>query len=164
LTFVNGVIDYLRQRNRPKAVKLAAYSTTVEQIRTVLLVDDEPVDRFIAEQVILRTGRSEWRIVSFPSALKALNFISFTLAHGGTFPDVILTDLQMPHMDGFEFLETLKQHYAMQLKTSRVIALTISEDRTRWQKATATGASEVLVKPLTSEKWLRVRYKNDLGF
>lgn len=129
----------------------------VKQIRTVLIVDDEPVDRFIAEQTILGATQEEWKIVSFPGAMKALNFISFILAHGGTLPEVILLDLLMPDMDGLEFLETINRLYPQHRKTSRVIVLTFSEERQRWRQALALGAAEVMAKPLTREKWLAAR-------
>lgn len=156
LTFVNGTVDSFRQLIPLKAVKLA-HPLPVKQIRTVMIVDDEPVDRFIAEQTVLRTSEEGWRVISFPSTTKALNFMSFNIAHGGTLPDVILLDLLMPDLDGFEFLQNVRSLYPHQYKTSRIIAVTISEDRARWRKALVYGAAEVIVKPLTADKWLAVR-------
>lgn len=153
LTFVNTVVDSFRRLIPWKAVKLA-HCLPVKQIRTVLIVEDEPVDRFIAEHAIRHSGQQEWKAVSFPAAVKALNHLSFSVAHGGRLPEIILLDLMMPDMDGLEFLEALKRLFPHYAKTSRVIVLTVSEDRTQWQRALARGASQIVGKPITAQKWL----------
>lgn len=121
--------------------------------KTVLIIDDEPVDRFIAEQIVARTSH-DWKIVSYPGAVKALNFISFQIAHGGRLPELILLDLLMADIDGSSFLQTMNQLYPKHRETSRIIILTISENRDRWRTALAQGAAKVIVKPLTADKWL----------
>lgn len=152
LTFVNTVVDYWRRCILRKIASL--HNAAVKQMtKTVLIVDDEPVDRFIAEQIIARTGQ-DWKIVSFPGAIKALNFLSFQVAHGGRLPELILLDLLMPDINGTAFLKTLNQLYPKHKETSRIIMLTISENRDRWRDALAQGAAKVIVKPLTADKWL----------
>src|SRR5438105_1432501 len=61
-------------------------------------------------------------------------------------PNLILLDLKMPRMDGFEFLRWIRQH--PQLKAIPVIVLTSSEDIYDVTKAYEFGASSFLVKPL----------------
>ena len=63
-----------------------------------------------------------------------------------TLPHLILLDLKMPRMDGFEFLRWIRQH--PQLKAIPVIVLTSSEDIYDVNRAYELGANSFLVKPL----------------
>jgi len=71
-----------------------------------IVIDDSKLDCFIAEKIIKNTGKSE-SIKSFLQAKEALAYIS--AAH----PDehshtIILVDIQMPVMNGFEFVEAFE--------------------------------------------------------
>ena len=64
-------------------------------------------------------------------------------------PDLLLLDLKMPKMDGFEVLRWMKSQPS--LKGLRVVVLTSSEDIYDVNKAYELGASSFLVKPLEFE-------------
>ena len=66
-------------------------------------------------------------------------------------PDLILLDLKMPKMDGFEVLDELRKRPA--LKAIRVIVLTSSEQIYDVNRAYELGASSFLVKPLDFENY-----------
>lgn len=66
-------------------------------------------------------------------------------------PDMILLDLKMPKMDGFDVLKAMKAR--PQLHHIRVIVLTSSEDIFDVNKAYELGASSFLVKPLEFENF-----------
>lgn len=70
-------------------------------IRTVLLVDDDPDIRFIAEMSLGRVGG--WEVTSACSGAEALAH----LTDGGR-PDVILLDMRMPEMDGVEVMAAIR--------------------------------------------------------
>jgi CheY-like chemotaxis protein len=61
-------------------------------------------------------------------------------------PDLMLLDLKMPKMDGFDVLRAIRSR--PQLRHLRVIVLTSSEDLADVNKAYELGASSFLVKPL----------------
>jgi len=64
-------------------------------------------------------------------------------------PDLLLLDLKMPKVDGFEALQWIRNHPS--LKRLRVIVLTASEDIHHANKAYRMGANSFLVKPLEFE-------------
>jgi CheY-like chemotaxis protein len=73
-------------------------------ISSLLIVDDDPRILELAEHAARQTGHFD-SITTAATGRDALAMI-FT---ADRMPDVILTDLSMPKMDGFEFVQTLKQ-------------------------------------------------------
>lgn len=130
-------------------------------MKTVLVIDDEPVDRFIAENMILRSGTG-WKVVSFPDAAKALNYLSFRYSHTGTVPEIILLDLLMPVMSGFEFLEQLTlPPYAHMRSMTRIYAVTVSGSPDRHRQAIALGARKIIEKPFAIQNLLKAMADED---
>ena len=72
-----------------------------------IVIDDSKLDCFIAEKIIRNTGKCE-SIKSFLQAKEALEYISSTPADDQSHT-IILVDIQMPLMNGFEFVEAFEQ-------------------------------------------------------
>ncbi|MDZ4718518.1 MAG: response regulator [Roseiflexaceae bacterium] len=69
---------------------------------TILIVDDEPNQRFILEQA-LQMLADTWKIIVVTSAIEALAQIEQQL------PDLIITDYHMPGMTGIELIEQVRK-------------------------------------------------------
>jgi len=67
------------------------------------------------------------------------------------FPDLLLLDLKMPKLDGFEVLHKIKTNPV--LSSLRVVVLTSSQDIHDVNKAYHLGANSFLVKPIDFEKF-----------
>ena len=65
-----------------------------------ILVDDNEIDLFLHEKLLVMNNLAT-KVQKFASAHDALQFLQSTSA----FPDYILLDIQMPELDGFEFLK-----------------------------------------------------------
>lgn len=79
-----------------------------KQKRHFIIIDDSKLDCFIEEKMVRNTGLSE-SITVFQNALVALELIK-TRPHPEGFPKtVLLVDIQMPIMNGFEFVEAFEQ-------------------------------------------------------
>jgi len=90
-----------------------------------IVIDDSKLDCFIAERIIKNTGRCE-SIISFLQAKDALEHISKTPA-SAPYPVIILVDIQMPVMNGFQFVaafenlsDTIKNNYIIYLISSSI--------------------------------------------
>jgi CheY-like chemotaxis protein len=70
----------------------------------IMIIDDSNIDRFLME-VVIKNISFTGRITSFNSADKALEHLRSLGTEPGLFPDVILLDIFMPVMTGFDFLD-----------------------------------------------------------
>ena len=65
-------------------------------------------------------------------------------------PDVIITDINMPVMDGFEFIENVRAGDTCQRHP--ILVLTTESDQAKRDRARAAGATGWIVKPFDPEK------------
>lgn len=79
-----------------------------EQI-SVMLVDDSEVDAFLVEEVLKSSNLFD-RIDIYDNSSEALNFILST-SDNQSLPDLILLDINMPVIDGFEFIDSVADEY-----------------------------------------------------
>src|SRR5687767_13136793 len=70
----------------------------------VLIVDDDPNNRILLEEILRAHGFSQIESVGDPRQVLAL-FTSYA-------PDILLLDMNMPHMDGFQVLEQIMPRMA----------------------------------------------------
>jgi len=87
--------------------RTSAFAREAEALRhaeLVLLVDDEPLIRRIAERTLVAAGH---RVTLAEDAEAALDL----LPEGAAPPDLLLTDISMPGMDGVELAQRLQRRY-----------------------------------------------------
>ena len=109
----------------------------------VLVVDDEPLNILIAERVLQKKG---YDTVSAPNGKKALEIAEKEL------PDLILLDIMMPEMDGFEVCEKLSASEIT--KNIPVIFLTAVSDRDSLILAFQKGGKDYVRKPFHADELL----------
>ena len=115
----------------------------------ILMVDDHEVNIRLVEHFLLGAGYTSIRAIQDPREAEPL-FVEFQ-------PDLVLLDLQMPHMDGFEVLEALRPHIPEETYLP-ILVLTADVTPEAKQKALSRGAKDFLVKPFNStEILLRIR-------
>jgi CheY-like chemotaxis protein len=73
-------------------------------MRKYLIIEDDEVFIFLHEHV-MRNADPDAEFVSMKSSLLAVDYINDLIANGEKAPDCILLDLNMPEMNGFQFLE-----------------------------------------------------------
>ncbi len=100
-----GATDYLIKpitREQLSAVLQKYRFSTEDSNQLILIVDDDAVTRDMLGRMLRREG---WKISKADSARVALNSLQKRQ------PDLIISDLQMPEMDGFEFILRLSKSY-----------------------------------------------------
>jgi DNA-binding NtrC family response regulator len=115
----------------------------------VLIVDDDPAQRRILEEMVKRLG---FEAVSADGGLKALDMLATPQAAS---LELIILDLMMPGMDGLEVLEKLESgsvHRPVIVQTAQGSIETVV-------RAMRAGADDFVVKPVSPER-LRVSIQN----
>ncbi|PKL42209.1 MAG: hybrid sensor histidine kinase/response regulator [Candidatus Riflebacteria bacterium HGW-Riflebacteria-1] len=117
---------------------------------TIMLVDDTPENLQLLREMF---DRAEYRVVAFPSGKLAL------AAAAKNPPDIILLDITMPEMDGFEVCERLKADEILrEIPIIFVSALTETHDKVR---AFTAGGVDYVTKPFQFEE-VRARVRTHL--
>lgn len=92
----------------------------------VMIVDDNPVDQLITEY-ILKFNHKKADIIVMTSASEALDYLAFNANVPQALPSLIFLDLDMPVMNGFDFLQRFKE-YADEVKVGcRIVVVTASD-------------------------------------
>ncbi|MDD4970526.1 MAG: response regulator [Paludibacter sp.] len=108
----------------------------------ILMVDDRAENLFALEVIL---SNENYICVKAKSGQEALNILS----HDQDFA-IILMDVQMPEMDGFETIERI--HKIEKIKNIPIIFLTASMDNSlQISKGYQAGAVDYMIKPLSSE-------------
>jgi CheY-like chemotaxis protein len=121
----------------------------MKRVINILLVEDDNLDQMEVKRTLekknivhkLKIARNG------EEALKVLQERNSDIFNGK--PDIILLDLNMPKMNGFEFLGQIKQHE--EWKDIKVFILTTSEEREDKTAAAHLGISGFITKPLKLE-------------
>lgn len=109
--------------------------------KRILLVDDSKPMLALLSGVF----RSNYEVISKSSAIAALTYL-----HSGALPDLIITDLAMPEMDGFEFVKQVKANsFSKDIPIMILSGNQASADRLRLYKM---GIDEYLTKPFNPEE------------
>ncbi len=112
----------------------------------VLLVEDNPGDVRLTVEVF-KEGQVEHTVHVAENGLAALKFLKKEQGHeDAVTPDLILVDLNMPIMDGREFLREIKQDPT--LKKIPVCILSTSSSETDVNDSYALHANSYITKPL----------------
>ena len=97
--------------------------------RNVMLIDDNELDNFINEKT-LEANLFSKKIYSCTSGKSALEFLNNIVTMGDQFaevyPQVIFIDINMPMMDGFQFIDYFKKESEKQLQKPKLVLLTSS--------------------------------------
>jgi len=105
-------------------------------VSTILIVDDEPAGRQTLESILEGQG---YQLEMAENGQEALEKASQLL------PDVILLDVMMPVMDGFEVCKRIRNDPA--LAEIPIIMLTALDDRQSFLKGLESGADDYITKP-----------------
>jgi len=129
---------------------------------TIFLVDDSYPDNYYHEIIIKEAGIAK-KVFSFQKARKALGFIEAQAGNWEMFPILLFLDINMPGMDGWEFLDALAEIDEAKRKKITVYMLSTSKNPADIIKSkNIPEVAGFLTKPLTTEALNKIM-ENDLG-
>ena len=112
-------------------------------MKTILLVDDKIQLLSLLKQIL----KSRYEVILKLNGLEAIEWMQM-----GNIPDLILTDIQMPKMDGLKFLQIIKESGVF--SEIPVIVLSSRESSENRIECLKQGAADYISKPFNPEELL----------
>lgn len=135
----------------------------MRKLNHILLVDDDTINNFINEKLLKKLNCAQ-RISVKLNGEEALIFLKEEcISSPDTCPDLILLDINMPVMDGFEFLERYKSLSFPNKSSVIIVMLTTSTNPNDTERLNKSGIGGYINKPLTEEKILNLMNEKFLG-
>ncbi len=114
--------------------------------KTVLVVDDSPTMRQMVAFTLTSAG---YQVVEAGNGKEAVGKVN-----GGAKPDLVVTDLNMPEMDGITLIKEIRKMAA--LKFTPILMLTTEASDDKKKAGQAAGATGWIVKPFNPEQMMAV--------
>src|SRR5687767_9795306 len=129
----------------------------MKELRGILLIDDDDANNFLNQRLLRKMGLDA-RVRVFLNSQAAFNYLytitqeNYGPANSDYFhPDLILLDINMPGLDGFEFLD-LYQNLPATFRENTVLVLLSTSAHPADREQAETYQVPYLTKPLTAEK------------
>jgi len=119
------------------------------RVECIMLIDDNKDDNFFHERVIKKSNAAD-TVITKQSGQDAINYLKTLNGSHHTYPNLIFLDINMPGMNGWEFIDEFKK-LDEQVQTAMVVVmLTTSENPDDQALAKTTGVlADFKTKPLT---------------
>lgn len=114
-------------------------------MKTILLIDDSMTQLINARITLQRAG---YKVEIVSDSLQAIDRIKESL------PDLVLTDLNMPNLDGIEVIKAIRQ--LNQFAAMPVLVMSTDSQKHKFQQARDAGANGWLMKPVKQNALLGV--------
>ena len=132
-------------------------------LKKMTLIDDDEIFVFLTKKAIEKSQLVEV-VKVFGNGLDALNYLKKNVKHPEALPEIIVLDLSMPIMDGWQFLEEFVE---ISPRIDRAIMIyicssSISPDDIA-KAHQISSVSDYIIKPVTKEKLIEIIEKSILS-
>lgn len=101
----------------------------------VLCINDSPINLFVQKKLLLQSGITD-NVITVSDGQEALDYYSrYKEANAFEYPRLILLDIHMPRVDGWEFLDKFSELYLPSFNETRVIINSFTVDENEIKKA-----------------------------
>ncbi len=122
----------------------------MKNINLAYIIDDDDITIYLADNIMKKVNFCE-KVEKFTHGIDAINRLKFAIERNEDVPDVVLFDLNMPGMDGWEFIEEFSKLPFR--KEIPAFIFTSSIDSHEHEKANQFEAIKgVILKPLNVQK------------
>ncbi|HZT98777.1 MAG TPA: response regulator [Ktedonobacteraceae bacterium] len=116
--------------------------------KLIMVIDDSPAIRKIVETCLRREG---FTVASFADGIEAMQFLTSPQAR---VPDLVVLDIGLPKMDGYEVARCLKTK--PQFNNTVIIMLSRREGLIDRLKGRLAGAKEYITKPFKTQEFIQI--------
>ena len=110
-------------------------------MKQVLIIDDEPIMRKLLEQIL----KEKYEVISLENGREGLEWM-----YSGNIPDLVVADLNMPEINGFEYIKKVRESGFF--NDVPLIVLSGEESSSERIKCLKLGANDYLIKPFNPEE------------
>lgn len=121
--------------------------------KKILLVDDDPAAVFIT-QLLLKRSAIDVEVLTAGNGQEALQIVR-QVCQQEQCPELILLDINMPVMDGFEFLAHLQESADLSKAAMKIVLVSSSRNYLDLARAQNYPVIDCIEKPLTPDKLIR---------
>jgi CheY-like chemotaxis protein len=116
-------------------------------VNSILLVDDDQVCTFLLSKTLERLGYAN-KLNTAINGEEAIRLLTDNDQATRIFPDIIFLDLNMPVMDGFDFLDAYDKLEFSGKERTKIIIVTSSQDPDDIERTKKYGINAYLNKPI----------------
>lgn len=124
--------------------------------KKVFVVDDDSIFHFLIKRMLSTLNVVPDSIQTALSGREALEYIVTCQLSGVPLPEIILLDLNMPVMGGFEFMEAFKKLPLIDPGKTQIVITSSSLNQSDMARALQLGAVRYLAKPVSEIDLLQV--------
>ena len=141
--------------NREKGLYLTFFSNPKKKFmpkyKSVLLVEDDPITILVCDRIITMSAFAD-KVISCENGKYAFDYLKDLLSKGEDIPEIIFLDINMPVMNGWDFLEELEHIKSSFSRLPRIYILSSTVDPEDYKRAKSFEAVvDFISKPLSKE-------------
>ncbi len=139
------------------------YTALMKKFKSILIIDDDQTNVFLSRLIIedMEIADHIYEVFNGEEALKFMEAAISPDQHTDTpvYPDLILLDINMPVMNGFEFLDSYEQIKPISQNPPAIVMLTSSNDSRDIDASKKYDIVGYINKPLSDEKLQQILKK-----
>jgi CheY-like chemotaxis protein len=118
----------------------------------IWIIDDDDLYVFICRKMLIRLGVPDADILTFPNGKKGFDYLCETLSNALQIPRLILLDINMPVMNGWDFLSQFETLSNVPKSDIKIAVLSSSVEPSDFEKAMSFDSVDKFIsKPLKPE-------------
>ena len=123
----------------------------MSRYKNVLLVEDDPITILVCDRIITMSAFAD-KVISCENGKYAIDYLNELLVKGENIPEIIFLDINMPVMNGWDFLEELEHIKSSFSSLPRIYILSSTVDPEDYKRAKSFNAVvDFISKPLSKE-------------
>ncbi|MCX6273953.1 MAG: tetratricopeptide repeat protein [Bacteroidetes bacterium] len=140
LTFnISEVQNHIKEKETPVVIEQKDFSSI-----NILIVEDNKVNQLLVKNMLKKFGFSKFDCAE--NGRTALDILKKNTYH------LILMDIQMPEMDGYEITAEIRKNFPAPVCDTPIIALTADASEKEKMRAREAGMNDYVVKPYTPDE------------
>jgi CheY-like chemotaxis protein len=124
--------------------------------KVICIIDDDPIYQLLINRIITMS-ETDYDVISFKNGKEALDRFKLDIENDKSLPEIILLDIEMPIMDGWDFMSEIDK--ALSQKNDKTAIYIVSSSIAHEDKEKAKTFPEILgyfSKPMDTNKILEI--------